>query len=81
LRKIVENDRKRKIEIVNEEKKKQQRADELQKTMKSKLPIEINDSRRMMTTDYKGHPLPMWPENPDNLPTIMVKTGIRLRNR
>ncbi len=53
----------------------------MQKTMKSKIPIEITDPRRMMTTDYKGHPVLVWPENPENLPQIILKAGARIRNR
>jgi hypothetical protein len=35
----------------------------------------------MMTTDYKGQPMIVWQENPENLPNIMLKTGVRLRKK
>ena len=57
------------------------KADEFKKTLKSKAAIDITDAHRMMTTDHKGNPMLVWPENPENLPNIMLKTGVRLRKK
>ena len=60
LRKMVENDKKRKKEMLAEERLKLNKAEDLRKTLKSKSPIDITDTHRMMTTDYKGHPMLVW---------------------
>lgn len=65
LRKMVENKKKRKKEMLAEEKLKMIKAEEIRKTLKSKSPIDITEAYRMMTTDYKGHPMLVWQSDPE----------------
>jgi hypothetical protein len=81
LRKMVENEKKRKKEMLAEEKLKIIKAEEIRKTLKSKAPIDITETHRMMTTDYKGHPMLVWQGDPEQLPHIMLKTGVRLKKK
>ena len=67
--------------MLAEEKLKMIKAEEIRKTLKSKSPIDITESHRMMTTDYKGHPMLVWQGDPEQLPNILLKTGVRLRKK
>ena len=81
LRKLVENEKKRKKEMLAEEKLKMIEAEEIRKTLKSKSHIDITEAHRMMTTDYKGHPMLVWQSEPEQLPNILIKTGVRLKKK
>jgi hypothetical protein len=50
--------------------------DELKKTLNS-TRLDINDSRRILTTDHKGHPLLIRQEPPEALPKIVVHSKFR----
>ena len=47
--------------------------DELKKSLNN-TRLDINDSRRILTTDHKGHPLLIRQEHPDSLPRIVVNS-------
>jgi hypothetical protein len=50
--------------------------DELKKTLNN-TRLDINDSRRILTTDHKGHPLLIRHEQPEALPKIVVSSKFR----
>lgn len=56
LRKFVDNEAKRRKEMLEEEKRKHEKIDEMKKTLNASK-LDINEGRRILTTDHLGHPL------------------------
>ena len=50
--------------------------DELKKTLNN-TRLDINDSRRILTTDHRGHPLLIRKDPPETLPKIVVNSRFR----
>jgi hypothetical protein len=65
--------------MVEEEKKKHAKVDEMKKTLNA-TRLDINDSRRILTTDHDGHPLLIRHESPDKLPVMISKTKVKLNS-
>jgi hypothetical protein len=72
LRKVVENEEKRKREIIIAEKKTFRKVDEVKELLKQNK-LDITDDKKPLTTDHNGHPLLVnKPKYTAKLPNMIV---------
>lgn len=64
--------------MLEEEKRKHEKIDEMKKTINA-TRLDINEGRRILTTDHLGHPLLIRQEQPDKFPNIIVKSKVKVK--